>query len=302
MKPLLPLFLLFIIFSCKPKDQATEELTIPVDTTKVEVSNVPGIELLWKSDVTLTTAESVYFDKANNLYYVSCINGIPPEKKDKDGFISRVRLDGQIADLKWVTGLSAPKGMGMVGTTLYVTDIDRLVAIDVTKGTILKEWPVKGAQFLNDVVVTSDNRIYFTDTNTNTIHELVDDKVVTVVADPTLGGPNGLCFDGGILYIPGMMSGEVKTVDPATKKIELYVSGIPGGDGIERYGNGFLVSNWNGEVYYVDQDKKVTKIIDTKEAKLNAADIELDVDRSIMLVPTFFGNNVMAYGLKAEVN
>lgn len=272
------------------------------DTTKVVAVPQPSLDLLWQTDTILTTAESVCYDKANNLFYVSCINGVPPDKKDKDGFIARVRLDGQVTSPKWVEGLHAPKGMGIVGNTLYVTDIDRLVAIDIVAGKIVKDWPVKGAKFLNDVVTTADGKVYFSDSNTNTIHELADDKVITLVTDEKLGGPNGLCFDGGVLYVAGFMSGEVTTVNLSDKTVTPYVSGIPGGDGIERYGSGFLVSNWNGEVYYVSQDKSVSKILDTKDDKMNAADIELDIDRNMMLVPTFFGNKVTAYGLKAGVN
>ncbi len=31
----------------------------------------------------------------------------------------------------WIEGLDAPKGLSLSGNTLYVSDIDRLVAIDV---------------------------------------------------------------------------------------------------------------------------------------------------------------------------
>jgi hypothetical protein len=45
--------------------------------------------------------------------------------------------------LKWTVG---PKGMGKTGNiTLYVADIDRVVAIDVTSGKISNSWKVSGA-------------------------------------------------------------------------------------------------------------------------------------------------------------
>src|SRR6187431_1344942 len=105
--------LALVLISCKPAPTVTEETnTTPADTLAGGVFNIPGLERAWETDATLTTAESVLYDKANDVLYVSCINGVPPDKKDGDGFISRVALDGKIKDLKWVTGLNGPKGMG----------------------------------------------------------------------------------------------------------------------------------------------------------------------------------------------
>ncbi len=72
---------------------------------------------------------------------------------------------------------------------------------------------------------------------------------------------------------------------------------IPGGDGIERYKDGWIVSNWNGEIYHIDKDGKVTKLLDTKAQKINSADIEDIEEQNLLLVPTFFGNKVVAYKL-----
>ncbi len=295
------LFLLsfaFIAFSCKPAAPATEEAsTTPADTTTTSVVNIPGLKKLWDTEKTLTTAESVLYDKGNSVLYVSCINGVPPDKKDGDGFISRVGLDGKIKDLKWVTGLSGPKGMGQSGNTLYVTDIDRLVAIDITKGKISNTWKVDGAQFLNDVTVTADGTVYFTDSNTSTIYSLMNGKVATVLADTTLGGTNGILVEGDMMYLAGYMSGNVYRMDMRTKTVEKLATEVPGGDGIERYGDALLVSNWGGQVYHVAADGEATLLLDSQEAKLNAADIEVIADQNLLLIPTFFGNGVTAYEL-----
>lgn len=294
----LPLFSILSIISCKPAAPATEETnTTQADTTTTSVVNIPGLKKLWDTEKTLTTAESVLYDKGNDVLYVSCINGVPPDKKDGDGFISRVGLDGKIKDLKWVTGLSGPKGMGQSGNTLYVTDIDRLVAIDITKGKISNTWKVEGAQFLNDVTVTADGSVYFTDSNTSTIYSLMNGKVATVLADTTLGGTNGVLVEGDMMYLAGYMSGNVYRMDLRTKAIEKLATEVPGGDGIERYGDALLVSNWGGQVYHVAADGEATLLLDSQEAKLNAADIEVIADQNLLLIPTFFGNGVTAYEL-----
>jgi outer membrane protein assembly factor BamB len=296
MKPYYGIFLLIVLLaSCKPKDETASESATTADTTAIAPSDIPVLKRVWETPTSLTTAESVLFDEANNILYVSCIGGVPPTQKDKDGFIAMVSTDGKIITEKWVTGLSAPKGMGLLGTTLFVTDIDRLVAIDTKTGKVIKSYDVKGAEFLNDVTTTADGIVYFTDSNTSTVYKLAMDKIETVRADTTLGGTNGITLFDGKLYLPTFMSGQVHRMDPATGTSEKIADGIPGGDGIERFGNGFLVSNWNGEVYYLSDDGKVTEILDTQEAKLNAADIEVLPGRALLLVPTFFGNTVTAY-------
>lgn len=292
------LFATAMIFSCKPATKVTEETkTDSVDSTAASVIAIPGLKHLWQTENTLITSESVLYDNTNNLLYVSCINGVPPDKKDGDGFISRVGLDGKIIDLKWSKGFNAPKGMGQSGNTLYVTDIDKLVSVEIPTGKILKSWNVKGASFLNDVHVTEDGKVYFTDSNTSTVYTLAKDKVEVVLADTTLGGTNGILVEGNNILLAGYGSGFVFNWNMETKELQKLAEEIPGGDGIERYGDGLLVSNWNGEVHYISSTGEATEILDTQEAKLNAADIEIIADKHLLLVPTFFGNGVTAYEL-----
>jgi hypothetical protein len=295
---LLSFFSLLLIISCKPAVPATVETpSTSVDTSVSTVMNIPGLKKLWDTEKTLITSESVLYDKANNVLYVSCINGVPPDKKDGDGFIARIDLDGKIKDLKWVTGLSGPKGMGQSGNTLYVTDIDRLVAIDIPTGKISNTWKVDGAQFLNDVAVTEDGSVYFTDSNTSTIYSMLKGKIATVLADTSLGGTNGILMEGNSMYLAGYVSGVVSRLNLTTKSVEKLATEIPGGDGIERYGDALLVSNWSGQVYHIAADGEATLLLDSQEAKLNSADIEVIAEKNLLLIPTFFGNGVSAYEL-----
>lgn len=293
------IFLCLLVFiACKPSAPANEETqSTTADTSVTEVVSVPGLNRIWETDKTLTTSESVLYDKANDILYVSCINGTPPDKKDNDGFISRVTLDGKIKDLKWVTGLNGPKGMGLSGNTLYVTDIDKLVSIDIRTGKISKTWKVDGASFLNDIHVTEDGKVYFTDSNTSTIYALMDDKVSKIHEDTSLGGTNGILIEGNTAYLAGNKSGQVSRMDLTNKSIEKVAVDIPGGDGVERYGDALLVSNWNGQVYHIANNGDAILLLDSQDAKLNAADIEVIAEKNLLLIPTFFGNSVTAYEL-----
>lgn len=249
----------------------------------------------WETDTTLTTAESVYFDATNSVLYVACIGAVPPDAKDGDGFIAKVGLDGTIIDTQWVTGLHGPKGMGMIGNLLYVTNIDEVVEIDVNSGEITNTFKVEGASFLNDITVDASGNIYISDTNTNSIFVLANGATTLWTQGDALGGPNGLLVDNDQLLMATFGAGNFNTISMADKTVQMVVDSLPGGDGVAKLGDDFLVSNWNGEVYHISAEWVKTKILDTKDAGSNAADIEFVAAQNLLLVPTFFGNKVVAY-------
>ena len=84
-----------------------------------------------------STPEGIVHDTAADVYFVSNINGNPPAK-DGNGFISRVRPDGTVDSLRFIAGgrggvtLHAPKGMALKGDTLWVADVDAMLAASAT--------------------------------------------------------------------------------------------------------------------------------------------------------------------------
>ena len=107
-------------------------------------------------DVGLAVPESVLHDVEQDVYLVSNINGGPVER-DNNGFISRVSPEGKVLELKFIEGgkgdtkLSAPKGMAIVGDTLYVTDIASVRVFDRKTGKPKGRIGAGGATFLNDI-------------------------------------------------------------------------------------------------------------------------------------------------------
>jgi len=289
-------FLVVLLVSCENKKQ--EQASHDIDTITVVGENASGVSLeeVWSSDTTLKTPESVLFDEGRNVLYVSNVNGNPTDK-DNNGFISKVKLDGTIENLEWVTGLSAPKGMGLYNNILYVTDIDKLVEIDAENGKIVKTHEIPGAGFLNDVFVTGDGVVYFSDSETNKIHKL-ENGTVSLFSDQNLDKPNGLFIKDNTLYLASMGSSDFKAIDLDTKKDTVLATGIGMGDGVEYVGSGddFLVSDWEGGIYYISNGKS-QKLIDSKEQNVNTADIEFIPSENLLLVPTFFRNKVVAYKL-----
>jgi hypothetical protein len=280
------------------KDTSSDSTVVAVDTTQPK----PVAELvkLWETDTTLTTCESVLYNPTANILYVANIVGVPTEK-DKKGFISKLTLDGKIETLEWVTGLNAPKGMGVIGNKLFVTDITEIVEIDIEKGKISKKYPVKGSEFLNDITTdATTGTVYFTDMKKNKIHTLDSKtgKIAELIGADSLGSPNGLFFvDASTLMLATNGDSKFKKIDLTTKQVSIVTEGIDAGDGVEKVGdNAFLVSSWTGEIFYINQGEKL-KLLDTQDDKINSADIGYVPSNKTLLVPTFFKNKVVAYQL-----
>ena len=290
------IFIISIIFwglACQPNKSKEEANETPVEQTKI-----PTLTKKWETDTVLTTSESVIYDSYRDVLYVSNINAVPPTAKDDDGFISIVSTMGEILNLKWVTEISAPKGMGIVDSSLFVTNIDEVIEIDIPSGVIVSRYPVEGAQFLNDITTSSDGSIYFSDSNTNNIHVLQNGEITLWNNDSTYTGPNGLLHQGSHIMVASYGGDEFSRIDINTKMRETITDSIPGGDGVVAFGEHYLVSNWNGEVHFVDNTGRRTLLLDTKNEGQNAADICFLPQQNLLLVPTFFANTVVAYEVK----
>jgi DNA-binding beta-propeller fold protein YncE len=277
----------------------TDSITVTKDTIAVAKPKAELVKL-WETDTTLRTCESVLYNTKANVLYVANINGNPTDK-DKNGFISKLTPDGKIETLEWIKGLNAPKGMGIIGNKLFVTDITDLVEIDIEKGKITKKYPIKGSEFLNDITTdTLTGNVYFTDMKKNKIHVLASKtgKVTDLIAADSLGSPNGLYFlDANTLMLATNGDSKFKKIDLTTKQISVVTEGIDAGDGVEKVGeNAYLVSSWTGEVFYINNGEKL-KLLDTQADKVNSADIGYIPAQKTVLVPTFFKNKVVAYQL-----
>ena len=78
------------------------------------------------------------------------------------------------------------------------------------------------------------------------------------------------------------------------------IAEIGGGiDGVESNGKGaWIISDWSGKISWVSPNGSVLTLLDTRDEKINAADIEYVVELGLLLVPTFFDNRVMAYSMQ----
>jgi hypothetical protein len=248
----------------------------------------------WETDTLLKVPESVLYDANGKILYVSNIDGQPWEKDGK-GSIGKVGLDGKIIAAEWVSGLEAPKGMGLYKGKLYVADVDRVVVIDVKKGAIEKTIDVKGAEALNDISIDKKGIVYVTDSKAKKLLRIENGQPAIFLEN--LKGPNGVLAQGNDLYI--LDAGGLYKVGK-DKSLTKLAEGMEGGtDGVEQVAaNEFIVSCWGGMMYYVNADGSTHNLLDAREQKMNTADIGYDAKNRIVYVPTFWKNKIVAYELK----
>lgn len=253
------------------------------------------LSLKWKTDTVFQVPESVLLDTKNNILYVANIEG-KSDGKDGQGFISKLSLDGKVENLRWVSGLDAPKGMGLVKNLLYVADVTAVAVIDITSGKIIAKHEIEGANFLNDVTASAQGDVYISDSGTGRIHIIQKNGKPTLYFESAeLKRVNGLLALKDGLYVADAGSG-INYKLSKDKKLSRFSETSAGADGIVMVGkDGYIVSSWGGEVFFVDASGKSHKMLDTKEQKLNSADIDFDAKTNTVFIPTFFGNSVMAY-------
>src|SRR6476661_2900610 len=203
------------------------------------------------------TPESVRYDSARDVFYVSNINGSPVEK-DGNGFISRMKPDGTIDSLELIAGgrdgvtLNAPKGLALVGDTLWVADIDAVRAFNVHTGAVVATVDLTSfnAVFLNDVCVGGDGAIYVTDTGMKPsgdamTHVAGADRIFRIdaahhatiaLASDSLHWPNGITWDASgnrFIVVPYDKVPQILAWRPGTPQPVIIGYGSGQYDGVE---------------------------------------------------------------------
>jgi hypothetical protein len=254
------------------------------------------------------TPESVKWDSAQDVYFVSNINGAP-NAKDGNGYISRMGPAGMVTDSAFMKGLDAPKGMAIVGDTLWVADIDVVRAFNARSGAPVATVAVPGAIFLNDIAVAPDGSLYVTDTairfgaagvehpGTDQIFRIARDRTVTLAAkSDTFARPNGITWDavnGRFIVVPfgGKSLFAWKPGDAPT-----VIGTGPGQfDGVEIAHGAIWVSSWADSSVYRYVNGQGTNLI---KGVPSPADIGYDARRNRLLIPIFTQNRIEIWQLQ----
>jgi len=264
------------------------------------------VKKVWETPPVFLTPESVLYDpKREILYITSFDNKYSEHNKDGKaytGYISKVKLNGQIEKLKWVTGLNAPCGMSIYQDKLYTVERCNLVEIDLETGKILKRYPVHGSDFVNDIAIDTTGNIYISDTSPSSpresrIYKFKDGKLEVWVDSDEINRANGLFIHENNLMVGNSGDGSLKSINLADKKITTVTclgAGVVDGIRVDGKGN-YLVSHWEGQTYLISPSGEVIEILDTMGAELNSADFEFIKEKNLLIIPTFLGNRITAY-------
>ncbi|MFN3213892.1 MAG: SMP-30/gluconolactonase/LRE family protein [Henriciella sp.] len=256
-------------------------------------SDRPDLEQLWVTSG-FSAPEGVAVE--GDILYISNVAG-EGGAKDGEGWISRLSLQGEILDEKWISGLNAPKGMAVRDGKLFVSDYDAYHVIDIATAQIENTYPVDGAGFLNDITVWQ-NGVYLSDSGSARIFQIDVNGYKEWLADDRLGGVNGLTADGERLLIATMDSGSLLETRGARDLTEL-ATGMENADGIAVLDTGgYLVSSWPGQIWHVTPEGETVELHNTEEIPTYQNDLTRVGD--MIIVPNWQPGTVTAWRLKTN--
>lgn len=266
----------------------------------------PGPTTIVVRDAGLQMPKSVLWDADQDVYFVSNISG-DPAAPNKNGFISKIGPDGKILTLKFVDGgkktseLNAPKGLAIIGDTLYVADLNVVRKFDRKSGKAKGAIKIAKSVFLNDLSASPDGKtLYvsdsavaitagnFADTGDDAIYAIDVKKgsAVDLIKDQALHRPSGLLADDDGVWVVTLGANLLFHVNklggtgPATK---LPKGGL---DGLVRLADdSFLISSWEASAIFRGTSGGEFKEVISEIP--SPADIGLDVKRNALLIPIF---------------
>ncbi|WP_372368995.1 c-type cytochrome [Candidatus Uabimicrobium sp. HlEnr_7] len=279
MKYFLLLGFLLALCSCGSQNQETKKEQISgVDISyyqgqvEPKITDYPKGTPLVAEYINAQFPESTYCDEELALLFVANTNG-PAMQKDGNGWISKMSLTELPKKMTpWVTGLNAPKSMCSFKSTLWVTDIDAVVAIDINSGKIINRIELDDSGLLSGIAIDSQGILYVSDTLKSRIWKIANGEAVIWDEGEHLESPNGLIIDNDKLVVAAFgyrenleimdVSGSLYSLELETKTKKLITTKSFGNlNGLIKYDEEhYIFSEWSlGRIYAVNRngDSKV---------------------------------------------
>jgi sugar lactone lactonase YvrE len=256
-----------------------------------------------------TAPEAVRYDPDQDVYFVSNWGTGDGEATDNNGFISRLTPDGTVAQLRFIAGgaggatLHSPRGMTIVGDTLWIVDADAVRGFNRRTGAPVRTVSFSAFKlgFLNDIAAGPDG-LYVTDTGTDHIYRITGGRPIVALNDTTLGDPNGITWDSAnnrLILVPYGGGSAIRAWVPGSKTLtEIGRSGGRKFDGVEVLSGGrVLVASQGDSSLHVFNGGTGQSVI---KVGGDPADIAVDTKRNRVAVPFIARNLVEIWALPAQ--
>ena len=272
----------------------------------VTTINAGEYPIRWQVAEGLLNPESCFYDEDSGYLFLSNVNG-PGKERDGNGYISKIDLKGDVIEQQWFAGLNAPKGLRSHAGTLWISDIDTVVGVDIETGKEVARHVIDDSGFLNDLATDENGIVYVSDMLNSRIYQIINSKVSVFDEGEHLEHPNGLLAVGDRLYCGGWgtgfnpddfttkLLGRFFYIDIKTKEKHL-VTDEPTGhlDGIEIDGKGgFFLTDWiAGTVMHICPHGDVTQVM---KYETGSADLAYLPRKKLLILPHMKDNTLTAF-------
>jgi len=274
----------------------------------VAVAQTDSVRLII-SPAGFNAPEAVRYDPDQDVYFVTNWGIGDPATKDNNGYISRMAPEGNVDQPKFIAGgtggatLHSPRGMTIVGDTLWIVDADAVRGFNRKTGAPLATVDFSSYKlgFLNDIAAGPD-ALYVTDTGTDHIYRIAGGRATVALRDAALGNPNGITWDAAarrFIIVPWAGDSTIRSWTGSDRT--LSVIGKDGGtrfDGVEILsGDRILVAAQSDSSLHLFTGGAGRSFIRTGGAP---ADIAVDTKRNRVAVPFVDRNLVEIWQLPAH--
>jgi hypothetical protein len=222
-----------------------------------------------------------------------------------------VTPDGKIAELKFIEGLRAPKGMAIRGPELWIADFDRLRVFDRVTGSEMGDVDLApyGAVSLHAVAVGPDDLVYVTDTDVKSgengeqvrqgdgrVYRVAAGGEVEIIATgEELRSPSGIVWDGTRFLIAQAYGKEVLAWNPGTAT-RAVLRGPGAYDGLVVLPSGAVIvsSHHDDQLYVAPAGGDLRPLFSRKPSP---GGIGFDRKRNRLLIPSAVGDWLEAWTL-----
>ncbi len=242
--------------------------------------------------------ECVCIVDENHVFVADIGKEMKPSERDSDGVIYKCTIQNPGEKVKFNKGfkLNAPKGIVADKKYLYVTDIDRIVIMDIETGEKTDEIPFSDKTvFLNDVVFIDETSLLTTATNQHEIYAVIlGSKEIFDLSHKSLIGANGLYPMTNKVYICGFSAknnkdkGDLFEYDIEANKVSVLVPQMGHLDGLKMRNGKLIISDWGGDfshgkIWEFDPATNKSVLLSENEALKSPSDF--DILQDTMLIP-----------------